>query len=193
MKTQTAILALVLIACQAPQAPTTVPNTPTPSTGTTTTDTGTTTTTNPVIQQTATPITLTYYTLAITPYISGIGATVPMTAYCVVYSNQTYCWDNGIQTKTLHTGSQSESFNFSFWGMTLADTALAIPYGACSGDCQTDFMNVPTLMTANLETSATDAQESPAYVLANGTAAQVSCTLSSDQSTLNCGAFSVAL
>lgn len=144
----------------------------------------------PVVSQY--PSSLTYYTITGTQMLNNRTTTAVMKGSCVVWGNDTYCWDDGIKVVSVAQGSRpAELFNFSFWGMTSANVALNVPYGACSGNCQVDFMTTPNLMTASLETAASDSFDTVRDVLANGTAKTVSCT--HHDSELDCGDFVIAL
>lgn len=124
---------------------------------------------------------LTVYSRTVTLATSG-ASSVQGTGSCVVYNAVTYCWDDG--AKSLNAVA------FAYWG-------LSSPLIICpnfSGDCTSDIMTAPRLMSANVIATLDQNSGIPSIyrtvnqVLTLGNSVNTDCTEETD-GTVDCGSF----
>lgn len=135
----------------------------------------------------ATP-SLTYYKLSktVAPVNGWITKTYTATGSCVVYLTKTYCWDDGV--KTLQWTSNNITYGpytYTYFGMG----GTASNWGPCSGNCGSDLMPAPRVISATLQNNIGAAVIN--NVFTNGAAVNVSCTETAGQ--LNCVDFVINL
>lgn len=135
----------------------------------------------------ATP-SLTYYKLSktVAPVNGWITKKYTATGSCVVYLTKTYCWDDGV--KTLQWTSNNVTygpFTYTYFGMQ----GTAASWGPCNGNCGSDLMPAPRVISATLENNIGAAVIN--NVFTNGAAVNVNCTETSGQ--LNCVDFVINL
>lgn len=128
------------------------------------------------------PISLTFYQLTKTIATSG-GISLQATAGCIVYTGNTYCWDDGIKTIA---GQQ-----LTYWGMNNAGQTCPNVHGGCTSD----LLGSPLLMNANvksvLDSVQGSAHRTTAEVFSTGTSIPVLCALTG--ASLNCVNFVIDL
>lgn len=129
----------------------------------------------PAPQPTPNPLIVTVYTDTM-PYTWPNGQSGQMIGSCVVYSGQTYCWDNGFQTWNFGTYYSYETyFNIGVDGTTTHDCSR----GGCDVTIFTDpYANNPTAGVAGA-----------AHVFDVGQQTVVTCTLSNTD--VDCGTFTI--
>lgn len=146
---------------------------------------------------TSSPIALTYYSRSTTiaPVAGHSLDTVTLTGSCIVYTGNTYCWDNGVQEIDETVSHLTTQYYYTYFSMgRQTPTGLL---GICWGGCPVDAMSVPTVIDMALGNDITTsyttdhyAQNTVATVL-TGIATQVTCT--EDNGLLDCGDFTIDL
>jgi hypothetical protein len=145
---------------------------------------------------TSSPIAVTVYTKSTTvaPVNGFPGDFVTLTGSCVVYSGNTYCWDNGVQSITTTVSHLTTTSYYFFW--TIGQMSVNGSLNICWGACPYDIMSVPTLidttLTNNIQSSFAvdhEAQSTPSAVISSGTQTHVSCT--ENNGLLDCGTFTI--
>lgn len=147
---------------------------------------------------TASSIALTVYTktTTIAPVNGFPSDDVTLSGSCAVYSGNTYCWDNGVQSITTTVSHLTTTSHYFFW--TIGKMSINGSLNICWGACPYDIMNVPTIvdptLALNIESSYADdgeAQSTPTLVISGGTQTQVSCT--ENNGLLDCVDFTIDL
>lgn len=130
-------------------------------------------------------IEITYYTLAKTsaPVNGWPTKQITVTANCLEYQSQTYCWDDGIKSLSWSdfSGNHYGPYTYTYFGVQGTPSS----WNQCSGSCSSSLVTTPTFVSIALRSAITISTTNE--VLNSGTAHTATCT--DNNGVIDCGDF----